>query len=190
MKRWKNILGRGGAVLIAVSLALLLVSLIPQTQLGSSSGRMPVSPDAVYTLPYSRTLTPQERLQVKVNVEGAINIYLLELGNEAPFFTGMIFANTTELLEFLEKNQNLIIWDSELENENFERVYSPTKVTNATVVLYNSSSDQTLLEWEITLTSSVAPGDKVRNIAYWAAAIGILFIIPWLVEIWNHRKEV
>ncbi len=188
MKPWKNLLGRGGTVLIAISLALFLVSLIPQRELGSSSGRMLVSPDEVYT-PYSRTLTPQEGLQVNVTVEGAMNVYLLELGNEAPFFTGMIFANSTELLEFLGTNQSLIIWDSKLENENFERAYSPTKVMDATVVLYNPSSDQTLLEWEITLTSSVAPGDKVRIITYWAAPIGLILTIPWFWEIWKHRKQ-
>jgi hypothetical protein len=189
MKRWKNLLGRGGTVLISISLALLLVSLIPRTELGSSMGTMPVSPDAVFT-PYSRTLTPQQGLRVKVTVEGVLNVYLLELGNGEPPGTNMRFANSTELLDFLETNQSLIIWSSpKLENESFERSYSPTKVTNATIVLYNPSSDQTQLDWEITLTSSVAPGEKVRTIAYWAAPIGILLAIPWLAEIWKHRKQ-
>jgi hypothetical protein len=188
MKRWKNLLGRGGTVLISISLALLLVSLIPRIELGSSMGTMPVSRDAVFT-PYSRTLTPQQGLRVNVTVEGALNVYLLELGNEAPFGTNMRFANSTELLEFLDTNQSLIIWNSSLKDENFEKSYSPTKVKNATVVLYNPSSDQTQLDWEITLTSSVAPGEKVRTIAYWAAPIGILLTLPWLAEIWKNRKQ-
>jgi hypothetical protein len=189
VRRWKNLLGRGGTVLIAISLALLLVSLIPHTELGSSMGSMPVSPDAVFT-PYSRALTPQQGLRVKVTVEGALNVYLLELGNETPFGTGMIFDNSTELQGFLETNQSLIIWNYTLGNENFERLHSPTKVTNVTVVFYNQSSEQTLLDWEITLTSSLAPGDKVRTIAYWATPIGIILTIPWLTEIWRHRKQV
>jgi len=188
MKRWTNVLGRGGTVLIAISLALLLVSLIPQINLGTSAGRMPVLPEQVFATG-SRVLTPQQGFQVKVTVEGTINVYLLEVGSEEPYSESMLFADAAELQEFLEANPNLIIWDYNLEDGYFERYYAPTKVMNATLVFYNPSSADAILDYEVTLTSTVAPGEKVRNIAYWAAPIGIILALPWLLNMWKQRKQ-
>jgi hypothetical protein len=60
---------------------------------------------------------------------------------------------------------------------------------NATLVFYNPSSADAILDYEVTLTSTVAPGEKVRNIAYWAAPIGIILALPWLLNMWKQRKQ-
>jgi len=189
MKRWTTVLGRVGTVLIAISLALLLVSLIPQINLVTSAGVMPVSPEQVYTTSY-RVLTPQQGLGIKVTVEGTINVYFLEVGAEEPYpGVGMLFADATELQEFLDANPDLIIWEYNLEDGYAERYYIPTKVMNITLVFYNPSSADAILDYEVTLTSTVAPGEKVRNIAFWTTPIGIILALPWLVNIWKQRKQ-
>jgi len=188
VKRWTTILGRGGTVLIAISLALLLVSLIPQINLAVSVGVMPVASDQVYTNSY-RALTPQQGFQVKVTVEGTINVYLLEVGVEEPQpGVGTLFADATELQEFLDANPDLIIWEYKLENGYFDRSYTPTKVMNATLVFYNPGLDDAIVDYEVILTSTVAPGEKVRNIAFWTTPIGFILAIPWLANIWKQRK--
>jgi len=170
-------------------LALLLVSLIPQINLATSAGEMPVAPEQVYTTSY-RVLTPQQGLGIKVTVEGTINVYFLELGVEESYpGVGMLFANVTELEEFLDANPDLVIWEYNLEDGYAERYYIPTKVMNITLVFHNPSSADAILDYEVTLTSTVAPGEKVRNIAYWTTPIGIILAIPWFLNSWKQRKQ-
>jgi hypothetical protein len=195
MKRWTIVVGRGGTTLIAISLALLLVSLIPQINLMTLGGSMTISPGMVQAT-NSRLLNPQQGVQIKATVEGTINIYLLEISSGQIFpgtGGGMVLANATDLQEildaFLDANPSLIIWDYNLEDELFDRSYTPTKVMNATLVFHNPSLDEVAtVDYELSLISTVAPGEKVRNIAYWAAPIGIVLAIPWLVNIWKERK--
>ena len=196
MKRWTIVVGRGGTVLIAVSLALLLVSLIPQINLMTLGGSASVSPGMVQAT-NSHLLNPQQGVQIKATVEGTINLYLLEVSSSQIFpgtGGGMFLANATDLQEFLDAfldaNPDLIIWDYTLEDESFERSYTPTKVANATLVFHNPSSDEeAIVDYELSLISTVAPGEKVRNIAYWAAPIGVVLAIPWLVNMWKERKQ-
>jgi hypothetical protein len=192
MKRWTTVLGRVGTVLIAISLALLLVSLIPQLQLSSSKGRMVISPEHMQIAFNSQNLNPQQEVQVAVTVEGTLNIYLLEITLELEFTTTAGFGygfNSTDLQEILQEHPEQIIWEREVENEYYERSYTPTRVTNATVVFYNPSSETAIVEYDVALESSLAPGDKVRTIAYCAAPIGIILAIPWLLNAWKQRKQ-
>ena len=196
MKRWTTVLGRVGTVFIAISLALLLVSLIPQINLMTLGGSASVSPRMVQAT-NSHLLNPQQGVEIKVTVEGTIKLYLLEVssGQIFPGTGGAIFsANATDLQEilyaFLDANPDLIIWDYNLEDESFERSYTPTKVMNATLVFHNPSLDErAIVDYELSLISTVAPGEKVRNIAYWAAPIGIILAIPWFVNSWKQRKQ-
>jgi len=192
MKRWTNVLGRVGTVLIAISLALLLVSLIPQLQLGTTEGSMPISPEQVQIAFNSQNLNPQQEVQVAVTVEGTLKVYLLEVSVELQFVNGTFSYdfNLIDLQELLSDHPDQIIWEDQVENENYERNYFPTRVMNATVVFYNPSSSETaIIEYDIALESSLAPGDKVQTIAYFAAPIGIILAIPWLLNVWKQRKN-
>jgi len=192
MKRWTIVVGRLGTVLIAVSLALLLVSLIPQINLVSFSASMGVPPGMVQATS-SRVLNPQQGIEIRATIEGTVSLYLLEVssGEIFPGTGGPIFsANATDLLEFLDANPDLIIWDYTLEDETFEGSYTPTKIMNATLVFHNPSLDEDArVDYDLSLISTVAPGEKVRNIAYWAAPIGFVLAIPWLVNMWKQRKQ-
>ena len=197
MKRWTTVVGRGGTVLIAISLALLLVSLIPQINLMTLEGRTPpISPERVFAT-NSQVLNPQQGVQVKVTVEGTLKVYLLEMSVELQFVNGIfvngIFDygfNLTDLQEILEEHPDRIIWEREVENGEYKRSYTPTRVMNATLVFHNPSLDEeAIVDYEITLISTVAPGEKVRNIAYWITPIGIILAIPWLVNMWKQRKS-
>ena len=72
MKRWTIFLGRGGTVLIAISLALLLVSLIPPAQLGTSGGGTLIHPKTFWPSYFERLLTPQQGLQVTMTANGTL----------------------------------------------------------------------------------------------------------------------
>ena len=191
MKRWKTILGRGGTTLIVISLALLLVSIIPQLQISGVEGYVPLLPEQVQIAFDSQNLNPQQEVELAVTVEGTLKVYLLEISVEFQFVNGTFDYgfNLTDLQELLEEHPDRIIWEREVENSYYKQSYIPTRIMNATVVLYNPSSEIAYVEYDVTLKSGLAPGDKVRNIAYWAAPIGIILVIPWLLNFWKQRKH-
>ena len=191
MKWWTTVLGRVGTVLIAISLALLLVSFIPQLQLSTPKGGVPISPEHFSIVFTPGSLTPQQEVQLAVTVEGTLTVYLLEINVEFQFVNGTFDYNfnLTDLQELLTEHPDQIIWEHEVENSYYERNYTPTRVTNATVVVYNPSSETAYLEYDVALKSSLAPGDKVRTIAYFAAPIGLILAIPWFLNVWKQRKH-
>ena len=138
-------------------------------------------------------LNPQQELEVAVTVEGTLTVYLLELNIEVEFTPDVGFVerfNVTDLQQILQENRDLIIWEHEVENGDYKRNYTPTRVMNATVIVYNpSDSEAADLEHSVSLQSSLAPRDKVRTIAYFAAPIGVILTIPWFVNIWKERKQ-
>jgi hypothetical protein len=194
MKRWISVLGRGGTVLISISLALFLVSLIPQIQAITARGSFSLLPESVQIV-HTQVLTPQRGLRVNMTIQGTLRVYLLEAGT-AELFPDLgtmgtpPFSNITGLQGFLDANPDRLIEDYGSINGYFERYYVPPRILNATLVVSNPGSSNVGVDYEITITSSVAPTEKVRNIACWAAPIGIILAIPWLAEIWKHRKHI
>jgi hypothetical protein len=188
MKRWATVLGRVGTVLVAISLALLLVSIIPQIQMFSSVGGGPLSPGGSSVVFNQPNLTPQQEVELAVTVEGKATVYLLEMNIELQMVNGT-FDYAFDVTD-LQENPDLIIWEHEVENQEYKRSYTPTRLMNATIVVYNKpDSEIAYLECEVTLTSALAPKEKVRNIAYFAAPIGIILAIPWLLNFWKQRKQ-
>jgi len=197
MKRWIIFLGRGGTVLISIGFALLLLSLIPPAQLGSSSGGGGVGPKMFLTFS-EYVLTPQQSLEVTINASGTLTVYILEVSTqtlydwiselyskqETPFFD---YNNITRLEEFLKANPNSIGSQKEMCEGKIE--YIPTKVSNATLIFSNPSSDSITVSYEAAMTAIVAPGTKVRTLAQWAIPIGFVLVIPWLARWWKERTR-
>lgn len=193
MKRWIIFLGRGGTVLMSIGFALLLVSLIPPAQLGSSSGGGGIGPKMFQTFS-EYVLTPQQGLEVTINASDTLTVYILEVSTqtlydwisehyseqEIPFY-----YNVTRLEEFLEANPDSIGQEKEMREGKIE--YIPTKVTNATLVFSNPSSDSITVEYEASMTAIVAPGAKVRNLAQWTIPIGFVLALPWLAQLWKEK---
>jgi len=192
MKRWTTVLGRVGTVLIAISLALLLVSLIPQIQMSRREGSGPLSPGGIRIVFNQQYLNPQQEVQVAVTVEGTLTVYLLEMNVEFQFVNGTFDYrfNVTDLQELLQEHPDRVIWEREVENGDYEWSYIPTRVMNATIVFYNPSDSETAyVEYDVALKSSLAPRDKVRTIAYFAAPTGIILATPWFLNVWKQRKQ-
>lgn len=196
MKRWTIFLGRGGTVLITISLALLLVSLIPSAQLGSFAGGGWVIYPERFETSFERVLTPQQGLQVTITANDTLNVYLVEVNtktlydwiSEHQLEQGTIFYdsfNVTRLEEFLEANPDLIGWQGEMREGKID--YVPTKVTDVTLIFSNPSSHYITVDYEGSITSVVAPGTKIRNLAQWTIPIGFVLILPWLTQLWKEK---
>ena len=190
MRRLILFVGRGGTVLITMGLALLLVSLIPSAQLATSSGKTAVPPG--WVLPtLEQVLTPQQGLHVKIIANGTVDVYILEVSSLVLLkMASNDFLNVTNLEEFLEENPELIGWHNKIQNGEVEHEYVSTKVTNTTLVFSNPSLEYVPVEYEISLTSQVAPGTKVRNLSLFAIPIGFLLTLSWIVRAWKEKATL
>ncbi len=187
MKRYIILLGRGGTVLIAIGLAFLLVSLIPSAELATSAGTTAVPPKWVQSS-IETILTPQQELRITITADGTLDVYILEVSSQVLYQWGdNDFLNVTDLEEFLEANPGLIGWHDEVRNGTIKHEYVPTKVTNATLVFSNPSSEYVPVDYEASRTSSLAPGTKVRTLAQWAIPIGFALSLPWFIQ--TRRKK-
>ncbi|MCW4055141.1 MAG: hypothetical protein NWE84_09550 [Candidatus Bathyarchaeota archaeon] len=188
MKRWIIVLGRGGTVLLSIGLALLLVSFIPPAQLRTQGGSTAVPPNWVQDF-IEQILTPQQGLQITVTANGTLDVYILEVSSQV-LYNGVDdnFLNVTGLETFLEANPSLIGWHSEVSYGTIKHEYVPTRVTNATLVVSNPGSEYVPVDFEFSITSRIAPGTNVRNLAQWAIPIGFVLSLPWLTQIWKSNK--
>jgi uncharacterized membrane protein len=188
VKRGINILGRGGTTLIAISLALLLVSLIPQVRTFQAKGTEFLSPGEDRLVFNQLNITPHQEVQLTVTVEGKVTVYLLEKSLEYRIFNGTIdyWFNVTDLQE----NPDQIIWEDEVENGEYTRSYNPSRVMNATIIVYNQpDSEEAYLQYDLELRNALAPKEKAQNIAYLAVPIGVIMATPWILIGWKQRKR-
>jgi len=191
MKRLTVLIGRIGTVLLAIGLALLLVSLIPPMggQTSSHMSTFHLYPETWRDV-HGEVLTPQHRLNVSITANGTLNVYLLELSSQTIYrwidehnpepFT--VPSNVTYFQEFLQAAPESILWQKEIHNETIQHEYIPTKVTNATVVLSNPSLDTMKIDYSTSIVTLIAPTGKVQILAQWAIPIGFVLALPWLIS--------
>ena len=203
MKRRIIFIGRGGTVLITIGLALLLVSRIPSDSLASAflctyippkvSQRANLqfyreSPGPVQPF-YEILLTPQEGLRILIWANTTINVYILEVSFQIFYqWVGDDILNVTDLDEFLKANPGVIGWSGEVYNGYIEYEYVPTKVTNATLVFSNPSSEIAHVDADVAQISRLAR-IKTRNLGQWVSPIGFVLSLPWLTQTWKKKQH-
>ena len=187
MRRWMILIGRSGTVLLAVGLALLLVSLIPPMQTRNFSAGLEVLAGNFEISGMVLVLTPQQGLSFAVSADGTLNVYLLEVNG--PTLIEWIFEhqpqtgdlyNITNLEAFLEADPSTVSWQTSISNERTEHEYIPTKITNASIVISNPSSGSVTASLEGSITEFLGPASKVRTQATWIIPTGIVLALPWL----------
>ena len=201
MKRWMTFLGRGGTVFITMGLALLLVSRMPSDPLASAHFYTVIPPKVSQRAnlqfyshgqpsqpSYEILLTPQQGLRILIWTNGTTDAYILEVNSQIFYqWVGDDILNVTDLEEFLEANPSVIGWSGEAHNGYIEHEYVPTKVTNATLVFSNPSSEYVRVDVEVTHISRLAR-IKTRNLAQWGIPLGFVLSLPWLTQMWRRKK--
>jgi hypothetical protein len=207
VKRWPIVLGRGGTVLLAVGLALFLVSLVPSAQLGSSTNVTgPV--DAARWWGYDLrdfasqpTLTPQQMLHITVSTAGAVNVTLTDTTVQAIFdWMNETHVNMTDWSSvtyfegFVKDNPTLIVWQREVDNGTIDYDYIPTEVVsidevNMSLIVCNYGSSPVVLQYTGSVKSGVAPTAKVLTLSEFAIPIGAALTLPWLNELARARRK-
>jgi hypothetical protein len=189
VKRWPVVLGRVGTVLIAIGLALFLVSLIPPAQSNFSSN------DSIlksWTSYYYTTLTPQQTLRVNVTANGTLDVYMLEkstaainIAEQNPDQVG----NVTYFDQFLKTHSSLIAWQGEVHSGTIDHEYSPDTVVDIIFIVSSHGSDYVSFDWSVSVITGKAPAAKVQTLSEFAIPVGIVFTIPRLNELLRARRR-
>jgi hypothetical protein len=196
VKRWPIILGRGGTVLLAIGLALFLVSLIPSMQLNNFSNKINVRSKTWEPYPGIGVLNPLQTLRLTVSANSTFGVYLLETDLPAivewitsHYSESIDWLGVTYLDQFLQANPSLVAWQSEAQNGTVNTEYTPGSTVNMTLAISTHGSDSLNATYSYTITSSVAPTAKVRTLSEFVIPIGAVFTIPWLGQLLRAKRR-
>lgn len=195
MKRWGVLLGRSGTTILAVGLALFLVTFIPPVPIGSFLGNGYVS--KTWQTYYEGVLTPQQRIRVTVTANGTLNAYILEVSSRVIYnwinehYSGAVdIANVTYFDQFLNSNPATIVWQGEISKGTIDYEYSPTKIVNVTLAVSDHSSDVVSADYTGSLLRAMAPASKVQILSEFAIPIGVALALPWINSLLRDRKRL
>jgi hypothetical protein len=208
LKRQIILLGRLGTVIVAIGLAMLLVSLIPTYSTTAFGGSEQVSsgtfqgiaPFANLSTPnatfygggeYFTNLTPQQELNVKLTCNGTIDAYLLKMDLNTLFQSLNSSSgnsnNATLLEDYLKANPEAVAWQGKVTEGTVD--YTPTAIINATLIFSNPSQNTILLQEDGKILYHLAPANETRTIAFVAIPIGFILALPWLNDLRKHRNS-
>ncbi len=188
--RWETaLLSRAGTVLIAIDLALLLVSILPSSPPFTLTNSVTVRPGKFQPDDSILGVTPQQSLRVNVTVQGTLNVFLLHL-NPDTLAKGTSNSSAQSLQSFLGANPQTNLFSRDITNKSFVfPEYVPTELTNVTLVLSNPTQTPAKSEDGFALSESLVPEARVQTLAEWTIPLGFVTTLPWLAEIRKKRKR-
>jgi hypothetical protein len=189
--------GRTGTVLIAVGLALLLVSLIPPAKTSSSKSGgsymasesfqplrpkiTPLAPFANYTFlnrPFFTTLTPQQEWEIELTCNGTVNIYFIKTDQNSFLANFENGRGVSSLEDYLQTHPEMVGLQNEIDSKG-KVSYIPTEVVNVTVILSNPSQNTISIARQADSTySRIGPSQKALTVASFLIPIGFGLALP------------
>jgi hypothetical protein len=199
MKRWAVLLGRCGTTVIAIGLALFLVSIIPHVQIDSFSTAYYVPSPSFskgwYPV-YMVALTELQTVRFIVTAaNGTLNVYVLKVTDQAVLdwinqtYGAHYFSNVTCFDRFLDSHPASVAWKGEIHNGTISGEYVPTKITDITLVISNHGPNDVDANYSGVVFGSVAPVSKVQTLSEFAIPVGVAFTLPWLSNLLRAKKR-
>jgi hypothetical protein len=198
VKRWTVLVGRVGTVLMAVGLALLLISLIPTREETYEPYEQTLDASQFSFSPFQLILNPQRGIRVTVEVDNKLKVYILQTDYDN--VSRWIYDNLPEpkkhsrtqeisMLEgFLGNHSNIISYQRNVTGE-VEFEYIPTKVEQAMLVFANYGNTTVTCEHQIRIISLVAPTQKIRMTAEITIPTSLVLGAPWFVSLWKGSRR-
>lgn len=196
---WTNLVGRIGTVFLMVGLALALVSFIPPATFGYETQQGGWISAEKYQIIHSQVYTPQIGLQITVNSNCTVKLYILGVSSFELINWTLNWVNETypDLEDYLiwDSVQNLtvlnmflqahppdvVLWESSLE-QNITCNYFPTTVLNVTLIVANPTLDMAEFEANTTSITALAPNERVALPALFLIPTGAVLTIPWIIS--------
>ncbi len=196
MNRWLALISRIGTSLTAIGLALLLISLIPSSSSGSSSQIGTQIQAGTYTANlFDQIMSPQLSATLTVTSDTTIDVYLVEVSSSFLYqwiyshsgTNGKYFDNNVTYLKSFLGNFTQSVAYSQKATLSFNYQYTPTKITNATLIISNPSSSNANVQASWKLSQQVAPASRVAALADWSIPLGLVLAIPWFIDLYQRR---
>jgi hypothetical protein len=96
------------------------------------------------------------------------------------------YYNITGLEEFLSVNSDLIAFQGEMQEGIIK--YTPTEVTNVTVILLNPKLAYVIYEFGAYISTIIAPETRARSLALGIIPAGFALTLPWLFIFVKERR--
>jgi len=198
MKRWTILVGRFGTVLISVSLALMLISLIPAREQTYSSYSSTLQPSR-FSLsgPSEFTLNPQQGIRVAMNSSDKLTVYTVQsnytyisnwLSHNVPAGNYSRMWETSMLEAFFGNHSDIISYQQNVTGED-EFEYIPTMVEQAILVFANYDNKTVTYEYQTTIINLVAPSMKMLTTAEIIIPVGLVLSAPWFISFWKEKQK-
>jgi len=204
-RRWIILLGRIGAVLVAMGLALILLSLIPPVKdQGTDFTEMVSLQPQTFSIanPFflSYPLDPQHGMCVSARADHTVKVYLLSVGRTyveewvasrlSDTQQSVSTLNASLLEEFLKSYPNLVAWQEDTINGKVEVQYVPTKIVNMTLIFSNWGAQNADIDYNIRLLRFMVSNERALNPAKFMVPFGFALTLPWLNLLRKRRKDI
>jgi len=197
MNRWLVLVSRVGTAFTAIGLALLLISLIPSSSSGTQSQLGNSIQSKTFDNSFDQVMSPQESATFTVTSDTSVDVYLLEVSGSFLFHwisdnygaPGKYFYNNVTYLKSFLGNFTQSNVYSQIATSYFSYQYTPTKITNVTLIISNPSSSFANVEESWKVSQQVAPASRVATLADLTIPIGLVLAIPWFVDLYQRRAR-
>ncbi|MGQ9565369.1 MAG: hypothetical protein ACUVT5_02345 [Candidatus Bathyarchaeales archaeon] len=189
MKRWITIAGRIGMVLVALSLALYLVSLIPQGTVGLSEKdevKFKAQTFEIIYTSYRIPLSPQVGVKMHISTNGTLRVKAFDLnvtevlewlGEQSPIRNW----TTTLLDEFAASHAESLVREQDIPAGNTTFIYIPSKFENSTIIFSNPTSTAVNLSYETSTITVIAEPERILLALMITTPLGITLSMPWII---------
>jgi hypothetical protein len=191
------LISRVGTVLIALSLVLYVVSLIPPASDQSTVSNAIVSlQPGEWTLdctPSIDLLNPQKGIQILIENNETLSMKLFSLNylyvREWVTQRSSSFMNETLLEEFANSHSNYLIEKQDFSSGKTVFEYIPSKLENATVIVSNPNAVAVSFYYESQNITVIAASERIFPSIMTTALVGIALAVPKIVLVLKEKRD-
>ena len=184
MRRLNVALGRIGTALLALCLALAILTLIPPAKLGfSTKGKTTLKPRTYMSIGNSLNLNPQILLKIKLNTNATIKFYIINLPR-----IETELGNLTQFNKFMEENSDKVLLEETIGEENVVE-YTPEGIVTVSFILLNENPHEVEATYEIEPFASIAPTVRIIPVITYLSPLGAIFTGQWILIKFKNRKK-
>lgn len=193
MKRWINLTARVGMMLIVISLALFIVSLMPQSEQYKEPPTqemiLPQTYSIIFSSQYATPLSPQMGIHIILVTNGTLNLKLFNSHWNYTFSWVPIRGNINQLEEYAASHPANLTLEQNIPSGNTTFEYVPSKIEGATMIVSNPTSSAVQLRYENITFNVIASSDRVFLALVITAPLGIALTVPRIVSTFIERRR-
>jgi len=178
-----------------VSLALYLISLIPQGNLDTEPGKKILLTET-FEIAYGHAtpLNPQTGVRIVMETNGTLNIkvFNIHINDAVMWFSQQspLHNWTLALLnEFAAAHADSLTRNHDVQSGKTIFEYVPPRIENVTIMVSNPTSTAVDWSYENNTISVIASSERIFLALMFTAPLGIVLTVAWLVSTFKERRK-